>query len=112
MCECRARTESRCSCRPTSMYSAERSSSSIVAAMPRFSSTGLLHFAEFAQQLEVLHVARADLEDVDISTHQRDLRLIHYLADDEQLVAVGRVAQELQSGLAEALESCRESCAA
>jgi hypothetical protein len=43
------------------MYSADSSHSSIVAEMPRLSSTGFAR-AELAQQREVLHVPRADLK--------------------------------------------------
>ena len=65
------------------MYSAESSNSSIVAAMPRFSSTGFLHLAQFAQQVEILHVARADLENIDVGQHDLDLRNLHDFADDQ-----------------------------
>ena len=53
------------------MYSAESSSSSNVAAMPRLSRTGFLDFAQLAQQIEILHVARAHLKDVDVRQHDR-----------------------------------------
>ena len=38
----------------------------MVADMPRFSSTGLLDFPEGAQQIVILHVARADLKNIDV----------------------------------------------
>ena len=77
----------------------------MVAAMPRFSSTGLRLLAEFAQQVEVLHVARADLQDVRVLGEQRDLRLVHHFADHQQTVAVGRFAQQFQAFFAQALEA-------
>ena len=40
----------------------------------------LADVAELAQQVEVLHVARADLEAVDVGQHQLDLRDLHDLA--------------------------------
>ena len=66
------------------MYSLESSSSSMVAAIPRLSRTGLRAYAEFAKQVEVLHVARAHLEAIDIGQHRLDLRDLHDFADDQQ----------------------------
>src|SRR5262245_50924082 len=37
------------------------------------------HFSQFAQQIEVLHVARAHLQDVGMLEEQWNLSLIHYL---------------------------------
>ena len=54
------------------IYSAASSHSSIVAAIPRLSSTGFLS-ADLIQEVVVLHVARADLEDVGVFAHQRDI---------------------------------------
>src|SRR6185437_7720327 len=50
---------------------------------------GLAHVAELAEQVEVLHVARTDLEAVDIGEHDLDLRDLHNLSDDEQAVFIG-----------------------
>ena len=63
----------------------------------------------FAQQVEVLHVARADLEAVDIRKHDLDLRDLHDLGDDEQAVFVGRFAHDLQAFDAHALEAVRRA---
>ena len=97
---------------PARMYSADSSHSSIVAEMPRLSSTGLRDVAELAQQREVLHVARADLEDVGVLLDQLDLAEVHDLGDQLQVVAVGGVAQQPQPFFAQALEAVRASCAA
>jgi len=69
-CGCRARTGSLHNCRRRGLYSADSSSSSMVAEMPRFSSTGLPQFPQFAQQVEILHVARTDLQNVGVSRQQ------------------------------------------
>ena len=89
------------------MYSAESSNSSSVAAMPRLSRTGFLTFAQFAQQIEVLHIARAHLEDVDVRQHQPDLRDLHDLADHQHVELIAGLAQQLQSFFAHALKRIR-----
>ena len=98
------------------MYSAESSSSSIVAAMPRFSKHRLADLAQLPQQVEVLHVARADLEDVDVRQHGLDLGDFHDLADDQETVGVGGFAQQFEAINAHALErvwrAARFECAA
>ena len=86
------------------MYSAESNNSSSVAAMPRLSRTGFLTLAQFAQQIEVLHVARAHLKDVNVRQHERDLRDFHDLADHQQVEMVAGFAQQLQPFLAHALK--------
>ena len=75
--------------------------------MPRFSSTGLLDFAERAQQMVVLHVARAHLKDVDIVAHHLNLRRVHYFADGEKLEFFGGFFHEFQAFFAHALKSVR-----
>ena len=55
------------------MYSAASRNSSSVALRPRFSSTGLALLADRVEQVEVLHVARADLQHVGVLRDQRDL---------------------------------------
>src|ERR1019366_8797817 len=66
---------------------------------------GLL--AELAQQVEVLHIARAHLHDVRILRQQRDLRLVDDFADYQQAVAVGGGAQHFQALGAQTLKSIR-----
>src|SRR5208337_215075 len=56
----------------------------------------LADLAQFAQQVEVLHVARTHLEDVDVGQHQLDLRNLHDFADHHQPVAVAGFTQQLQ----------------
>ena len=68
--------------------------------------------AQFAQQIEVLHVARAHLQDVGVLRHQRNLRLVHHLADHQQAVAVGGLAQQSADLLRPVPESCTANCAA
>src|ERR1035437_4382471 len=68
---------------------------------------GLL--AELAQQVEVLHIARAHLHDVGILREQRNLRLVHHFADYQQAVAVGGGAEHLKTLGAEALELIRRT---
>ena len=48
------------------MYSALMSSSSMVLERPRFRRMGLSHFSQFLEHLEILHVARPHLNDIDI----------------------------------------------
>ena len=87
------------------MYSALSRSSSMVAAMPRFSRIWLLNFAQRAQQIIVLHVAGAHLQHVHVARHQVcTCEGIHDFADDEQAVLVGGRAHHFQAVFAEALE--------
>ena len=78
------------------MYSADSSHSSIVAAMPRLSSTGLRCAAQLLEQREVLHVARADLEHVAVLLDQLDLADVHHLRHQLEIVLVGGGAQHPQ----------------
>ena len=77
---------------------------------------GLADRAELAQQVEVLHIARADLEEIDVGQHQLDLGDLHDLADDEQAGGVAGFAQQLEGIEAHALEgvgrAARFECAA
>ena len=90
---------------PARMYSAESSHSSIVAEMPRFSSTGFRDAAQLAEQREVLHVARADLEDVGVLVDQLDLTDVHHFGDQLQIVLIRSRTQHPQTFLAEPLEA-------
>ena len=76
--------------------------------MPRLSSTGFCARADLAQQREVLHVARADLQDVGVAAPPaRTCCRVHHLADHRQAVGVGGAAQDAQALLAQALERVR-----
>jgi hypothetical protein len=48
---------------------------------------------QLAQQIVILHVARAHLEDIGILADQRNLRLVHDFADHQQPMAVCRRPQ-------------------
>src|SRR5260370_30983115 len=65
----------------------------------------LADLAQFAQQIEVLHVASAHLEDVNIRQHQLDLRDLHNLADHEQFETISRLAQQFQAVNPESLQT-------
>ena len=67
----------------------------------------LAHLAQRLEQVVVLHVARAHLQDVHQLRHQRNLGVVHHLADDQQAVPVSSCAQPLQRRLAQALEAVR-----
>ena len=49
----------------------------------------LADFAEGAKQMIILHVACADLINVDVLAHHLDLRRVHHFADGEQTEPVG-----------------------
>ena len=66
---------------------------------------GRARVAKLAQQVEVLHVARAHLEEVDVGDHGLDLRDLHHLGDDQQAGLVGDLAQQLQPLDPHALEA-------
>src|SRR4029077_13483210 len=68
---------------------------------------GLLNFTERAEKKIVLHVARADLKNIDVLAHHLDLREVHHFADDEQLEFVGGLADQLKAFFAQALEGVR-----
>ena len=69
----------------------------------------LADFAESAEKIVVLHVARAHLEHVHIGKHHLNLRRVHHFADSRQAELVGGLAHELQAGLAHALKSVGRS---
>src|SRR5580658_5036721 len=60
---------------------------------------------ELAQQVEVLHVASANLQDIGVLDEKRDLSLVHHLADHQQAMAIGRFAQDAKTILAKPLET-------
>src|SRR5437762_13649331 len=49
----------------------------------------LADFAKRAKEIVVLHAARADLEDVDVTQHHLNLRCVHHFADGEEAEFVG-----------------------
>ena len=59
------------------------------------------------QEGEVLHVARADLEDARVAAHQVHVVLRHDLRDHGEAVALGRGGEDLQALLSQALERVR-----
>ena len=60
--------------------------------------------ADRLQELEVLHVARPDLEHINVAGHQGDIRGVHHLAGDGHAVLLTRFLEVAQPLLAEALE--------
>ena len=87
------------------MYSALISRSSIVALMPRLSSTGFRVWPTSVSNDEVLHVARADLDHVGVFGHQLDAPRVHHLGHNRDTVAIAGLAQDLQPLFAHALIS-------
>ncbi len=79
----------------------------MVADMPRLSSTGLRTSPRARSKMVVLHVARADLEDVDVAAHHLNLRRVHHFADGEELKFFGGFVHQLQAFFAHALEGVR-----
>src|SRR5215471_3830143 len=68
----------------------------------------LVDAADFLEQIEVLHVASADLNGVDVVLEKGfEHARIHQLCDDRQTMGVGRRAQELKAFDTLALESVR-----
>ena len=94
------------------MYSAESSSSSSVADMPRFSSTGLRARPRALEQREVLHVARADLDAVGVLVDELQRLVVDRLGDDRQIELLANAREDLQALLAQALERVGRACAA
>ena len=66
-----------------------------------------MHFSQRAQKVIVLHVSRADLQNVRIPQHHRNLRRVHHLADNHEAVFVGCLAEKLQTFFTESLERVR-----
>jgi hypothetical protein len=65
---------------------------------------GLADFAEGAEEIIILHVARADLEDIDVAEHHLHLRGVHNFADGEQIEFLRGFAHQLEAFFAHALE--------
>jgi len=68
------------------MYSLDSSSLFDSGGDAALQQHGLARLAQFAQQVEVLHIARAYLKKVHIRQHGLNLRNLHDLADREQTV--------------------------
>ncbi len=67
----------------------------------------LMGLADLLEQVEVLHVAGADLEHVAVAFHQRHLTRVHHFGDDRHPVLVAHVAEDSQALLAQSLEAVR-----
>ena len=65
---------------------------------------GTAAFAERFEENEVLHVARADLQDVGVFRDEIDVAIAHDFGDDAEAGGVSRLLQELQAVLFQALE--------
>ena len=68
---------------------------------------GLVGAADLLHQVEVLHVARAHLDDVGHLEDALELADVHELGDDGQAGLLAGRGQDLQCGLAEPLEGVR-----
>ena len=72
----------------------------------------LARAAELAEQREVLHVARADLEDVGVLADHLDLAGVHHLGDELQVVRVRRLRAAAAGPPRPGPGSCRARSAA
>ena len=94
------------------MYSADSSHSSIGrrhAALQQHRDVGA---ADLAEQVEVLHVAGAELDHVGDLEDVLELADVHELGHDRQAGLLARLGQDLEARLAQALEGVRARCAA
>jgi hypothetical protein len=89
------------------MYSAAISSSSIDAAGPSLEQHRLVGAPDLRQQVEVLHVARADLDHVGMLEHGVDVPRVHQLGDDRQPGLLARLDEDRQGLFAETAEGVR-----
>src|ERR1051326_2844691 len=74
---------------------------------PAFQQDGDARFAGASQQGKVLHVARADLDDVAVAFDEIDARFVECFSDDLQAVSFADVGEYFESFFAETLESVR-----
>ncbi len=65
--------------------------------------------ADIPRFIVVLHVARADLEDVHVIHHHLNLRRVHHLADGEEAKFVRGFAHKLEARFSHPLEGIRRS---
>src|SRR5271166_3167356 len=70
---------------------------------------GFMRFTGALQQREILHVARADLDDVTIFLDQVQRFVVDGLGDDQQPEAVTDLRQDLQAIFSQALKRVRRS---
>jgi hypothetical protein len=90
------------------MYSAAISHSLIVALMPRFRITGTSTSTDFLQEIEVLHVARADLDNVNFLREKGIQHShVHQLRHDGQVVPRCGILEECEAIDALPLERIR-----
>ena len=87
------------------MYSADISRSLTVALIPRLSRTGSPGPADLLEQVEVLHVPGADLEDVGVPLDELDLARVHDLGDDRHAELLAGGLEDLEAVLAQPLEA-------
>ena len=64
---------------------------------------------QFAQQRVILHVARADLEDVAVATDDVDLADVHDFRDQLHVFRVRRIAQQSEAFFAQPLKAVRRA---
>src|SRR6266852_8769469 len=70
---------------------------------------GFAEFTERAKEKVVLHVARADLEDVHVRHHHLNLRGVHHFADSEEAEFRGCFAHQLEARFTHSLKGIRRS---
>src|SRR5271154_6433198 len=65
---------------------------------------GLAHFSDLAKEIEILHVAGANLETIDVFFHLLDLAGVHDFDADGHAEFVAAFAHPLEAGNSESLE--------
>ena len=94
---------------PLSTYSADSSHSSIVAEMPRLSSTGFRACPSSRSSVKFCMLRAPTWKMSAYLLDHLDLADVHHLGDELQVLGRCRVAQQLQAFLAEALEAVRRA---
>ena len=79
----------------------------MVELIPRFNSTAREHLPSDFKQREVLHVTRADLQDVGILGHQVDIAIAHHFRDDSESGFALCLGKQLQAFGFQALKIVR-----
>ena len=108
-CGCRARIRMTFGLPWSRMNCAERSQSAIVAAMPRFSSTGRPVCAAASSNVIVFHVARADLQNVGVLGDHRRVLFREDFRHDGQAALCARAREHLQPFQAQPLKCIRRT---